>query len=124
MIECGHDYQSQASECSTGYGESTFPWVGTVRQCFACIAAQEPASMAYALPKARWQGYLSSDGRSIQGWPGHHLARVTYERESLHSGFGGLHPRTHVRATDTRGREWYGSGPGRGMYVRLRRCVS
>ena len=83
--------------------------------CYGCADSRERADMATA---DRFFAYLSSDGRTVTTWTGAALADVTSERERR-VGFGGC--RVYVRATDRTGRKWYGNGPGRGMYVRLRR---
>ena len=91
--------------------------------CYACADARERADMAKA---SKFFGYLSQDGNRIQTWSGGHLAYVTSETtRKVGGGFGYFQTeRTYVRATDRDGAQWYGNGPGRGMYVRLRRKVS
>jgi hypothetical protein len=66
--------------------------------------------------------YLSSDGRHITNWPGDTLATVTSETKRTLYGCC-KSERTFIRARDANGRHWYGQGPGRGMYCRIRRCI-
>jgi len=83
--------------------------------CYDCANVRERADMATA---DRFVAYLASDGRTITSWPGGPLATVTSER-TRRVGFGGC--RVYVRAMSPDGVKWYGNGPGRGMFVRLRR---
>lgn len=62
--------------------------------------------------------YVSSDGTNITGWKGNVLARVTSFSESRNGFNGGVI--AYVRAIDIYGKEWYGRGGGKGMYVRLK----
>ena len=62
--------------------------------------------------------YLSSDGKSITGWKGNVLARVTQESDSRTGWHGSTI--THIRAIDVHGNSWYGKGAGRGMYITIR----
>lgn len=64
--------------------------------------------------------YLSRDGKTVTGWKGNVLGNV--QRLTVGGGFGNcIH---HIRVTDVHGGEWYGRGPGLGMYTRLRACKS
>ena len=61
--------------------------------------------------------YLSSDGRTVGGWKGNILGRVTWSSESR-TGWHGSRL-THVRVTDVHGNSWHGKGAGSGMFIRL-----
>jgi hypothetical protein len=61
--------------------------------------------------------YLSSDGRTVGGWKGNILGRVTQSSESR-TGWRGSRL-THVRVIDVHGNPWHGKGAGSGMCIRL-----
>lgn len=62
--------------------------------------------------------YLAGDGKTVTGWKGNVLGRVTYETESR-TGFHGS-SLTHIRVFDVHGNRWHGKGAGRGMFITLR----
>lgn len=115
-----------------------FAWFGRGRRkrpvCIPCAERRERAAFAKA---RRYFGYLSSDGARVTCFPGGELARVVRETTGRNGGaFGSGHwgtcARTHarkwfgatttyVRAVAPDGSEWAGRGPGRGMFLRLRR---
>ena len=86
--------------------------------CYSCADAQQLADFLYSDKAGTFGAYLSGDGRTVTTWTGGKLARVTREW-TTREGFGGRTTRVEVR--DSNGRRWYGRGPGRNMYVRLRR---
>ena len=70
----------------------------------------------------KYMAYVSGDGKYITTWMGDELAQITRSTVSKRRGFyGASFTMLHVRARDARGRWWSGSGPGRNMYIRLRR---
>jgi hypothetical protein len=87
--------------------------------CYACSEIRERADFANA---NRYAAYLSSDGGRVTTWTGGMLATVTNETKRR-VGFG-TDGRTYIRATASDGSQWYGNGPGRGMFLRLRRKAS
>lgn len=107
-LDCGH--VAQPDGCSTGYGRIE----GDYTMCYACIAQDE---REFWIPLTNCTiAYLSSDGTRIVGWPGHTLMSVDRAWDSKSA------RKTFVRATDTHGAKWYGSGPrDNGSYVTLHR---
>lgn len=62
--------------------------------------------------------YVASDGKSVTGWKGNVLGRITDIHED--EGSGRRRTRmTHVRVIDVHGGKWYGKGEGRGMIINL-----
>jgi hypothetical protein len=115
ILECGH-VESPHSEYTTGYGTDA----QGKRHCYNCCTALDLATMR---DTGRIDAYLSSDGETITTWPGGILARVTSEREGSAGGFLRGVTVTRVDAIADDGSLWYGRGPGRGMYIRLRRTA-
>ena len=113
-LDCGHD-ESPHSDFTRGYGTDT----DGRKHCYACCQRQDQESMQR---DGRITAYLSGDGTQITGWPGFVLATVTAEWETSAGGFCWRTQITRVRARDGQGQAWYGRGPGRGMYVQLRRA--
>jgi len=113
-LDCGHP-ESDHDPITSGYGIDH----DGKRHCYACCHARE---LAYMAEHGRIDAYLSCDGRAITMWPGLALARVTAEWETSAGGFARGTQVTRVRATAADGTRWYGRGPGRGMYIRLRRA--
>lgn len=115
LLDCGH-VASPHGEHTTGYG--TLP-DGT-NHCWDCCTAQDLASIAKG---EKFVGYLDLEGRSFGGkvtnWPGRELLRVTAYTKYQAWGFGGYHTMYSVRAVDRDGRQWWGRGPGPGMYIRM-----
>ena len=61
--------------------------------------------------------YLSSDGKTVSGWKGNALGRVTWSSKSRTGWYGSTLP--HVRVIDLHGNPCHGKGAGRGMFIRL-----
>lgn len=114
VLDCGH-VESPHSESTRGYGTDH----EGKRHCYECCQAADLKAMA---DDGQLTAYLSSDGAKITGWPGFMLARVTREWQTSAGGFLSGHKVTRVWATAEDGSEWYGRGPGRGMYIRLHRA--
>lgn len=111
ILECGHP-EPEHSDTTRGYDEQ-----GN-RYCYDCCLAREQKRLEAGEPVT---AYLSQDGSAITMWPGQKLMTVTSERESSAGGFAWRTMITRVTARDKYGRNWYGRGPGRGMYINLRR---
>jgi hypothetical protein len=61
--------------------------------------------------------YVSSDGKTVTGWKGNVLGRITW---SSTSPTGWCRSELlHVRVIDCHGMPWHGKGAGRGMVIRL-----
>lgn len=89
--------------------------------CYPCADAQCIAEWNETKVGEGFIGYLSVNCREVQTWTGATLAKVT--RRSVSQRFaptGGRYEWHSIRARDAAGREWYGGGPGGGMYCRLR----
>lgn len=114
LCDCGHAPSAHGT-CDTGYGYDT----NGRTYCYDCCAERD---IEYMRTHDKIGAYLSGDGRTVSNWPGRPLARVTREAVRMMRGFGGSHERTFVRAVAADGTRWYGSGPGRSMYLRLHKC--
>lgn len=115
-LDCGHP-ESPHGPHTTGYGTDA----SGRRSCYECCTAWDLAELAKSKPgEPAHFYYLSSDGASVTNWPGSVLARVTRENSTRVGGFGGMQRRTYIRAVTPDGKVFSGSGPGRGMFVRLR----
>jgi hypothetical protein len=117
QIDCGHTIPELPAGHvgGTGYGIDS----EGRKHCYPCCHDHDLARMR---TEDTITGYLSSDGATIANWPGGVLARVTAEWETSAGGFARRTKITRVRAIDASGCEWYGRGPGRGMYIRLRKA--
>lgn len=124
--ECGVALPERSEDYSgaSGYGCGPGAHVGNTRDgqhieqspaiCYACCHAHDLAQLR---DRSRPMGvYVSCDGKTVSNWPGGILGRVVAEWRSR-SGFADV---THYRVIDAHGARWYGKGPGRGMYLRLR----
>lgn len=111
--DCGHAPTPTPGGCGTGYGRMA----DGRTLCYDCCTAEDRARIGRGEPI---DAYLSEDGSSITNWPGRSLLRVVLERYVDCGGFCGGRKRATLRAVDHVGREWYGTGAGRGMYCRLR----
>jgi hypothetical protein len=111
-LSCGATIQRDKGSGAAGYALT--PDGRTI--CYPCADAMQRGELVTAI---RFFGYL--DGRAIQTWTGGHLMTVT-ERWSHKRPRSWLSSEVvYVRAVDVHGNRWHGSGPGDGMYVRLRR---
>ena len=106
--DCGHAPSAHGT-MDTGYGRDA---EGRT-YCYTCCEARDRAQLAR---DGMGSAYLSSDGRTVQGWPGYVLGQVTREYQTR-EGFGGRTTRVYCRID---GRSYMGRGPGRSMYLRLR----
>ena len=106
ILDCGHTPYEANGVAKARDGRT---------MCYDCAHAAELAEMATA---THFMGYLSSDGRSIINWVGKPLGTLQSSRVTR-AGFGG--ERTYIKMLDATGAAWHGSGPGRGMFVRLHR---
>lgn len=113
ILECGHE-ESPHSPFTSGYGRDD---QGN-RHCYACCHARDLAHMA---EHGAIVGYLSSNGTTVTNWPGDLLAQVTHSWQTSAGGFARrtMITRLYARAAD--GSWWAGRGPGRGMYMRLKK---
>ena len=116
MLDCGHP-ESDHSDFTRGYGKDAEGH----RYCYDCCHARDLDSMAR---DGRIDAYLSSDGNSITNWPGNKLATVMQEYQTSAGGFARRTEITRVVARAADGSLWHGRGPGRGMYIRLRRYTT
>ncbi len=116
LLTCGHP-ESLHSDITRGYGKDA----SGDTYCYDCCTSRDLATMA---DTGRIDAYLSSDGNRITNWPGRVLATVTAEWETSAGGFARRTMITRVTARAADGSMWYGRGPGRGMYIRLRRSVA
>lgn len=114
LLECGHPESAHLS-ITRGYGTDK----DGKRSCYTCCQAGDIKTMQET---GRIDAYLSSDSKTITNWPGMPLARVTEAWETSAGGFKRGMNITRVRAIAADGTRWYGSGPGAGMYIRLRRA--
>lgn len=115
ILDCGHT-ASEHSTFTTGYGTDA----NGKRHCYDCCQERDTA---YMRERGRIDAYLSSDGKTVTGWPGYALLTVTREWITSAGGFAACTPITRVWAADDAGTRWHGRGPGRGMYMRLTRSV-
>ncbi len=106
---CGDEFVPDG--CGTGYCT-----IGTAKICYLCADESLRAEMRAGRTMTV---YLSGDGSELHSWSGGALATVTVEHERPCGGFCHRSTRTHVWATGE-GRAWYGTGPGRGMYLNMR----
>ena len=113
LLECRH-VESPHSEITRGYGTDK----DGKRYCYDCCQARD---IAYMQERGRIDAYLSSDGKTVTGWPGYRLAIVRREWKISAGGFASATTITHVWARAADGSWWAGRGPGRGMYMRLSR---
>ena len=115
MCDCGHP-ESPHSSFTRGFGRDA----DGKTYCYDCCAEGDRRRMRET---GRIVAYLSSDGNTVQNWPGTVLARVTQETKRRMYGCC-VSDRTFIRAVAPDGSRWYGQGPGRGMYVNLRKAKS
>lgn len=114
--DCGH-------RIGTGkHGTVTAGWrYATDRRrgvlCFPCADDQQREDMRI---DGSTLGYLSGDQKTVTTWTGGVLLTVTRHHRASNGGVAGH--RSYVQARDlATGQTWYGVGPGRGMYMRMRR---
>lgn len=126
--DCGHEITRTGIR--TGYARiaaprpvngRTLPADATV--CYPCADSLQAEDMATS---DRIDAYVSGDGRNVTTWSGGVLARIVTATEPrvTYTPTGGRVETVYVIARDADGRTWHGRGPGRGMYVRLRRSQS
>lgn len=115
ILECGH-VESPHASFTPGWG--TDPETKK-RYCYACCHKHDLEHMA---KDGRINAYLSGDGLTISNWPGAPLAKVTREWVTSAGGFLSGHTITRIQAVAADGSRWYGRGPGRGMYICIRRA--
>jgi hypothetical protein len=142
MCDCGH--APTPDGISAGYARDAS---GRTR-CLACADRVEVE--AFERDETRtWIGYLETGGAGptfrgdliasasglrtaaaepaalrLTTWQGTVLATVTSIRAEKRSApSGGRYTRVYFRATDAKGRHWYGTTPGLGMYARMRRAA-
>lgn len=111
-LVCGHE-PSPHGEHTTGTAHFNDREI-----CWDCSNKLEQFYMGQS---TQFCAYVSGDGKSIQTWPGGALLRVysLAERRSLGMKLW------HVKAVDDEtGARWYGTGCGRGMFIRLNRKVN
>lgn len=113
LLDCGHP-PSPHESFTTGYGQDR----EGRKHCYDCCLARDLDRMDR---DGVIDAYLSSDGKHVTNWPGSELATVTRETTGSAGGFAGRTTITRVWARDRHGAWWHGRGPGRGMYLRLRR---
>jgi hypothetical protein len=115
-LSCGHVLEAQGAG-TTGYARKrdTSECI-----CYACADDEHRADMQRS---GECFAYLDVDGKHITTWSGGKLLTVTREWQTSAGGFAGNVQITRVWARDTAGSMWHGRGPGRGMYVRLKRSV-
>lgn len=114
ILSCGHEPTPDAApgtgKARTAEGEEI---------CYDCANARERADFNVS---ERYGAYLNGGASQVQTWPGGFLANVTRTTHHRHmTPSGALYERWHVWAVGDHGVRWYGTGPGPGMYVRLRR---
>jgi hypothetical protein len=119
-LDCGHvlvvPEDTKKSGCGgTGYGRTQ---EGKTR-CYTCCLADDILRIARGEPMF---AYLSSDGKAVTNWPGGMLMSVTRAWETSAGGFARQTTITRVHARDEFGGLWFGRGPGRGMYIRMRKA--
>lgn len=110
ILECGHP-ESPHSAITRGYGRDK----DGNRFCYDCCHKMDLESMKN---DSVFGAYVNSDKTEITNWPGYRLARITASWWRKNNFALKL---LHVRAVDQFGQEWYGDGPGEGMYIKLRK---
>lgn len=112
ILDCGH-MPSPHSECASGYARTD----DDKRICYECADARTLESMR-TIPRV----VLYLDGASVTTWSGGIMGRVVsrVSRRMRTPNARWTHERVFLRVIDRNGRHWYGSGPGDGMYCRLR----
>lgn len=113
LLDCGHP-ESEHLSCTRGYGIDS----NGRRFCYACCHQQDLARMKIT---GQASAYLNGDGLTVTNWPGWTLMKVHREWHTSAGGFLSGVKITRVWAKDEEGNWWSGSGPGRGMYLRLKR---
>jgi hypothetical protein len=88
-----------------------------------CWTCDEERQVAELLTAAEITAYLDDGGRKVTTWTGAKLADVTWltrtERYTPNHGFAGS---TAFLAVDVHGHRWHGTGPARGLCVRMQRA--
>jgi hypothetical protein len=112
-LDCGHP-ESTHSSITRGYGTCDGK-----RYCYDCCRERD---LNYMHTHGKISAYLAGDGKTITTWPGLPLLTVTASWQTSAGGFAGDTTITRVQAIADDGSKWYGRGPGRGMYIRLRRA--
>jgi len=116
LLDCGHEV-SPHTEHTTGYGVDK----DGRKLCYDCCARGDREYMAR---EGKITAYLSDDGKRITTWSGNPLMTVSRESIGSAGGFARSAKITRVWAVDEQGNWWHGRGPGRGMYIRMRRSVA
>lgn len=114
-LDCGHAPSARDPEDSIGATGVAYT-ADNRSMCYACADAATRETMRTADSVVL---YLHASG-NVTTWSGGIMGRVASRTERSCGGFARRYKRTYVRVTDLDGREWYGSGPGDGMYIRLR----
>lgn len=115
ILDCGHP-ESPHSNSTRGYGRTK----DGKTACYDCCTQ---ADLEHMDKEGAIVAYLRGDGKTITNWPGMTLMTVQRATEGSAGGFCARERITRVWATDRHGAWWYGRGPGRNMYIRMRRSV-
>lgn len=119
MADCGHTYDPPGPNGgASGYAVT----LEGATLCYDCADNLERVDMA---THDDMFAYVAGDGRHITTWTGGQLARVTSESrpDIRHTPTGGRYETIYYVAVAADGSVWRGRGPGRGMYVRLKRAA-
>lgn len=109
-LDCGHE-PSPHGDHTTGTGH-----FHDKELCWNCMNNLE---LFYAGQSDTYTAYVNGEATYITTWPGGKLARIYSARPRWNNFAGNL---LHVKAVeDATGIEWYGTGPGKGSYIKLHR---
>jgi hypothetical protein len=106
MLDCGH-----VKVADGGYGLSQGK-----KLCYDCCY-----KLDLGIIKAfdTYVGYVSLEKMQIVNWPGYTVMQIVDCWDRRHNIAGKL---LHIQAKDQFGNEWYGDGPGDGMYIKLHKA--
>jgi hypothetical protein len=109
-LDCGHE-PSPHGTLTTGTGH-----FHDYELCWDCMNKLE---LFYAGQSDTYTAYVDGKAEYVTTWPGGKLARIYSARTRWNNFAGKL---LHIKAVeDSTGIEWYGTGPGKGSYIRLHR---
>jgi hypothetical protein len=118
-LDCGHVLSVPQVTRETGTGATGYARDKDDKtMCYACAHVRQLESMER---DGDATGYLGNDGKHITDLVGQPLLTVLKEWQTKAGGFCNRSNITRVWARDQFGRLWHGRGPGRGMYIRMRR---
>jgi hypothetical protein len=111
MLDCGHP-EIKSDGVLAGYGKDS----QGRKFCYDCC---HKLDLEEIQSHNDYVGYVSLEKGQIVNWPGYSVMRIVASWNRRHNIAGKL---LHIQAKDQFGNEWYGDGPGDGMYIKLHKA--